>query len=448
MKLLLILATSHLRRNSLRTRLLASGIALACMLSIVLAAFEHGVVLDLVEGSTALVGGQISVVGINKPAREKVFHLAGDLTELKKVIEASVTDLERVVVRHRTPTRLIARGESIVVANTLGIDVKEDPELLRILSPAKQSAYKRGGKEVVLGDLSRLGEPGSIALFARQAKNLRVDVGDTITLRAPTLRNVENAVDVNVVAVLQDMGLITSWNALADKDTISTLLGVPRDSAGLLGVRLRNVESTEQSLAEIRSGMTKANIPSLPAMVMFEFSKRTVLEAQPWVGQKYIVASWIDELFLTNWVLDVLHYLRLGLLFVVCAVIGTGVANVSLMTTRERIPQIGVLRALGMRRGKVLLSLALEMMLLAVGTGLVGIAAGALLSQGLDAMEIVTTSKMLVNNTMSDTLRFALDWRAIVSLMSALTAVSLIGAVVGGIRSLSVEPTVAIRHVD
>ena len=71
-------------------------------------------------------------------------------------------------------------------AGLFGVNIEEERHLNQNLIPAKESDYLEGGRDEVIGDLSKLSEPKTAMIFAGQAKILGVKVGDKITLRTET----------------------------------------------------------------------------------------------------------------------------------------------------------------------------------------------------------------------------------------------------------------------
>ena len=93
---------------------------------------------------------------------------------------------------------------------------------MRQLQLAAQKDYVEEGSDEVLGDLSKLSEPGTILLFAGQAKRLEVDIGDIVTMTSESLSGRVNTVDARVVAIAKDVGFMSNWSVLSPKVSSST----------------------------------------------------------------------------------------------------------------------------------------------------------------------------------------------------------------------------------
>ena len=60
-------------------------------------------------------------------------------------------------------------------------------------------------------------------VFEKQLEKLQVKVGDAITISAQTTRGVSNTIDVRVVAIAKDVGLMSMWNVYVPGETLRTL---------------------------------------------------------------------------------------------------------------------------------------------------------------------------------------------------------------------------------
>jgi putative ABC transport system permease protein len=82
-------------------------------------------------------------------------------------------------------------------------------------------------------------------------------------------------------------------------------------------------------------------------------------------------------------ILQVLSYLLGGIAAISMLVGGVGIMNIMLVSVTERIPEIGIRRAVGARRIDILQQFLMEALMLSVFSGLLGIGASLLLIQGL-----------------------------------------------------------------
>ena len=158
-------------------------------------------------------------------------------------------------------------------------------------------------------------------------------------------------------------------------------------------------------------------------ILMLEDQEDTAEVAAKIQGPDLQVLTWEDlnALVLQLWEGGVVYYyIGYGIVFLVVA---TLIANTLLMSVFERAREIGILAALGMNRGRILLLFLVEGILL----GLLGIAVGWVLGLGAVSyltfvgiyLPITETSSMVVDFAFGTTMYggFALDQFAILSLM-------------------------------
>lgn len=119
-----------------------------------------------------------------------------------------------------------------------------------------------------------------------------------------------------------------------------------------------------------------------------------------------------------------------------------GIVNTLLMSVQERTRQIGMLRALGMSRGRVFLSIALEALILSMVGAMVAIALGLVvgLGAGPAALEMAGLDLPGLNLFEFDAVGLA------VILVSVLLA-ALVAALLPALRAARLEPMDALREV-
>ncbi len=135
------------------------------------------------------------------------------------------------------------------------------------------------------------------------------------------------------------------------------------------------------------------------------------------------------------------------LLIFIVAVAGVNLLNTMMMTVLERQKEIGVLLALGMKRGAVVRvfvfeALAFGLIGCLVGAALGSLAAHALAEHGIQLGE-GTTRKMFV--PVSSTVHALPTWDGLLFAVGVGLAVALLGALGPAIRASRVQPIVAMR---
>ena len=446
MKLALILALKHLRYSPQRTLTLAAAVMAACLISVVFTSLSNGIRASLLRSSTALIGGHINVTGVYKPRKEKSFAFIREVDRVREVL-AAVPGVEQVVERHRFAVRVAYRDKSIVVPGAMGVSIDQEGDLAAALYLGTV-ANGPDGARVQAGSLDRLKEPNSICMFERPMEMLGVKLGDTVALSTLTMRNVQNVLDAEIVCILGNVGTQSVWHVLINKETMSNVLAVPPQSTGMLSVRLHDIAQTNEVRAAVIEALKAAKFSTISQPQVLERARAAVYNSQSWSGEKLAISTWEEELWANRWVLDVMQVLHIGVLIAICTVIGIGVANASLLAARERAPQVGLLRALGMPRYKISLELIIEMCLLTMIAASAGIVLGIGATHALEALRITVDSGIYVNGAMTNKLTFQVDWRVVTTLLTLTAAVTVAGSILGALRAMQVQPTVALRHVN
>ena len=133
-----------------------------------------------------------------------------------------------------------------------------------------------------------------------------------------------------------------------------------------------------------------------------------------------------------------------GFLF---AAAGVGVVNAMLMSVRERTREIGTMRALGMRRSRVVRLFVLEGLALGVVSAIAGALAGGVVVAYLAATGIPMTVSSLAWMVGSDVLYPALVPESLLRATLSIVLLSTLAAVYPAFSASRLEPREALHHV-
>ena len=145
-----------------------------------------------------------------------------NVKEVEKTILDGLDNIDYTVIRQRGWGKIISATSRIQVS-IHGVEIDKEPGLKKRLRLAPRSLYQKNGNGKVVGDISKLSEANTVAIFAGQAKRLEVDVGDPLTLTTETLSGTVNTKDVRIVAIMKDVGFLSNWSIFADAQGLREL---------------------------------------------------------------------------------------------------------------------------------------------------------------------------------------------------------------------------------
>ncbi|TNF37326.1 MAG: ABC transporter permease [Deltaproteobacteria bacterium] len=446
MRAILKIAFHNLLQARLRTTILTLVLAGVTALLVVMGALSQGFTDTLRTNATALSSGHVNVAGWYKSKATDAWPLINDVGEIERIAKENTPGLDYVVRRDRSWAKLISRDHSFFVSPS-GIDITAERRLKSILKLAPESAYKDGGQDAPVGSFDRLVEPHTAILFASQAKRLGVGVGDYVTLTSPTGSGRTNSIDVTVVAVARDMGMMSNWNMFVPSADIHELYQTADDTSSAVMIYLDDPTEAEAVMGHLREVFAARGYTVMDHQPQAFFFKFETVAGEDWTGQKLDLTIWSDEVSYIDFMSTALDSVTAILIVILMGIIAIGIMNAMLMSVRRRTAEIGTARAIGMTRSGVLAMFVTEALLLGLFASLLGAALGALLANGIDAAQI-QPPPMVSALLMSDTLHLSVDGGQIVRAVVVFTLVTGLAAVSPAIRAARLEPVTAIHHTS
>ncbi len=432
-KSVLEIAFKSLIQHRRRTLVLGGAIALVTALMVMMLGISEGMNRTLIESSTTLMSGHVNVAGFYKPTAGQAAPVVTHTPKLLEVVKKEVPELSYVALRGRGWAKVISDTASKMIGLT-GIDVGQEVGLKQVLV-------------VKEGSLEGLAKPNTLLLFEDQAADLEVKVGDQVTLSAPTPRGINNTVDVTVVAIAKNIGLMSQFSSFMNAETLRQLYQLNEETTGALQLYLPSAEMTyvKQVEERLRGALEKAGYLVMeddPRAFFFKFENVT---REAWTGQKLDITSWRDEVSFVSWTVDLVNTLAFVVALLLLAIVGIGIMNVMWISIRERTREIGTLRAIGMQRPRVLMMFVTEGFLLGAFSTTFGALVGAGISAAINSAAIpLPISVQLV--VMSDHLIIipTVQWAliAIAFITGAVTSISLLPAFIAA----RLKPITAMGH--
>ncbi len=427
------IAARNLVKHTKRNLLLGGAIAAVTALLVLMGALTQGIRSAMLESASTLMTGHVNVGGFFKITSGTSAPLVTDYQRALEDARRLVPELDYVTVRGRGWAKAVSERSSMDLV-LAGVDVAREPGFRRVVRV----------KEGSLDDLAR---PGTVLLFEDQAKRLEVRVGDAITLSAPTARGMNNTADVRVGAIARNLGILSSFNAFLPSDTLRQLYQLNASTTGAIHLYLKDPARANQVAARLRDGLARAGWRVMDADPKPYWEKLMgKVNSEDWVGQKLDVTTWEDELTFISWILKAVLVLTGVLLFILLVIVVIGILNTLAIAIRERTREIGTLRAIGMRRGKVLWLFLMEAALLGLAGGAVGALVGVGVASGLNAARIAVPEGVQMF-LMQQHLTLTVLGRAVVGDALFVAAVTTLAAVLPAVHAARLKPVTAMHHI-
>jgi putative ABC transport system permease protein len=433
MKTLLLIAVRNLLQHGRRTLMLGGAIAAVTALLVFLTCLSSGVRQTMLNSALTVSTGHLNVGGFYKITAGQSAPLVTDYQKVQAIVEKTLPDLDFVTARGRGWARLVSDNGNMQVG-IAGVEMEHEPQLPKVLRLKE-------------GRLADLAKPGSVLIFASQAKKLGVKTGDSMVFSVLTPRGVNNTVDVRVVGVAEDMGMLTSWNVFVPMATLRALYQMNGTTTGAILVYLKDMKRIPQDVELLRKALSAAGYTVMDAGPSKAFwMKLQETAREEWTGQKLDLTVWEDEISFVSWSLKAIDGISFLLTSVLLVIIAVGIMNTLWIAIRERTREIGTLRAIGMQRPRVLAMFVLEAFCLGLAGTALGMLLGCLAALGVNALHVAVPEGAQFF-TMSSTLKFGFEPARIVGGAAVITLCTTLISIIPSLRAARMKPVSAMSHI-
>ncbi len=328
-------------RNPRRSWVLISAVAVGVFAFIGVVAYLDGMSMQLVKSAVELQGGHIQVAGHgyfeNPAVRTQVRQMPQVATILK---DASASD-----VRYASQIRaagMISSAEHSAGIAIVGVDPVQEQQVSPVPSLVTEGGW--------LTDDPAAGE---VILGAALAEQLGVRLRERIVLMVSDLDGAVNS------GAYRIRGLFTTSSRAFERSTVllhqeevRTLVGFARDAVSTVAVNIDPGQEVLAVAATLRAAL---------------------------VGMDVEVLTWMDRSPMLVMMDRMMNLVNVILVVILFSAIGFTLINSFIMVIFERIREIGIMAAGGVRPGQVRLLLFLEAAFIVVVGAAVGIAMAAAL---------------------------------------------------------------------
>jgi putative ABC transport system permease protein len=441
------IALRNLFQARTRSLLLGLAIALVTAMLVLMLSLAGGIEGNLVRSATTLSSGHVTVAGFFKSSASDGAPVVTDAARLRTILQRETQGLEIIVERQRGWAKLISPTASLQ-AGLSGVTLEQEPHLLATLDLAPEREYTKDGSDQTPGRIEDLTKPGSLVLFSNQARRLGARVGDSLTVQSETRGGQTNTIDLLVVAVVRDVGLLSNFAVLMNATDVRTLYQLNPDTTGAFWLYLQDIDDSEDVMNHLRGALAREGYTVMDHVPAPFFMKFDTVAGEDWTGQRLDLTIWRDEVSFLTWVLTAFDTVTFMLSVLLVAIIAIGIMNALYNAVRERTREIGTLRAIGMTRRQVLGLFLLEALFLGAIATTLGAAAGTGLALWLDSAEITIPVDAVRVILLSDTLHLVVRPAPTILSVLALTALTGLAAVLPAARASRLRPITAMQHAD
>ncbi|MEZ4461950.1 MAG: FtsX-like permease family protein [bacterium] len=334
----------------------------------------------------------------------------------EKVLEGAA----RSSTRCRNARRQSGRPPAVILEGLLSTSASSAAIRIYGVDPKVETEFGNTARYLVRGDFFN-NEDAPLVLGAKTAKTLNVDLGDRVVL------TVTDAHGEMQRALFYVSGVLQAGAASVDDGPAYTTLAAAQKAAGMNGITQIGVLSDEASQDAIKAAVLALNAPNTEVL--------TWQEAMP----------------------DLVGFIKLDAAFgdlygiIVFIVVVFAVMNTFLMIVMERIRELGLLAALGLKPRQIALLLIYESFLMAVVAIAIGFGLGylghfTLKTVGIDMADLYGTDVQMGGVTMVDTVvRSKINITRWVNATLSVLALVMLGAVYPAFKASRMNPSQSMR---
>ena len=372
------LAFRNLARQKKRSFLLGGAVAFGFFIVTIVDALAAGSIRNFSEQFAFLFGGNVLVGGAEKNG-EKISQVTRDDTMLREVLAESGINYQFDSKRTITYGTMIFEGKK-AQTNIFGCDFEKETYFEKIMT-------------LTNGSWDNVSNPKSIILSESVAKDLKIEVGDSLLVQLNTISGQATFGEFTLAAVSKDVSLIGSIAAYCHIQYLNELSGLAPDEFYIYSIML-NEQAEQDRAAQILEGLIAKRAPvtnrlealkTHPSNPITGINKQ--LEETEWEGTKYLVQTFNDEVPQIKQILGTVQYVSLGILVGLFLIVMIGISNTYKMVIYERIKEIGTMRAIGMKKKDAGRIFMWESVLLSVFGSLAGFIAAVI---GMSVLSLFT----------------------------------------------------------
>ncbi len=404
--MLLKLAWRNIWRNKRRSMIVIGSVMVGVIALIIIDGLNNGFLSQMLFNQVDL---NISHVQIHK----RGFHD-------NKVVQSFIPDKKKVEKILRKNGKIKHFSERVVSFGLVSSAVSSSGVFILGINPEDESKITTVSKSIIKGKYFN-GKEREIVIGSKLAEKLKVDLGGKVIALA-------NRPDGSIGSeVFRIVGIFRSPSSNFDK----TYIFVPIKTLQ----RMLGIGNNIHEFAIVTQN--------------YNLAETVRDEIKQELSDKYEVLSYHDILPLLIMQMD----LYKETMYIINMIIGLalifGIINSMLMAVFERVNEIGVLMAIGMKNGKIFSMILLESLLI----GIVGTVFGVLIGLGLNeilsaqGIDFSLFSKSLESWGIGAVIYPHLSLENLITTFLMIPFITMLGAIYPAWKAIKLEPVAAIRYV-
>ena len=336
------IAVRNLSRQKKRNLLLGGAIAFGILMITLLNSFTTGVTRNIKSGLSDLVGGHIFFSQETKREDGEIIEELRDDAPVLEELNALGYGAEGIVQRSSLQATMIFNGRE---AGQLvqGVDWERENLLQTRL------VLSTGSIEAAIAD------PRGIIISESAAEDLKVELGEVLTLRGETVTGQQNVGSFVVQGVKVDSSFLGTFDGYANIKRVNEMLNLPPESYQFLNLTLPDLGQADGVSDQIYAALSTRE-QLAPREERNNISLNLAFQdedEEPWEGSRYVVQNINDFTSAIDQISSTINNIGLGILVILIIITMVGIANTFRMVMFERVKEIGTMRAVGVQRGGV-----------------------------------------------------------------------------------------------
>ena len=356
MKSTINFSLKNLTRQKRRNAVLVAAIAFGFFVVTAIDAFTTGMVSNLENQITQLVGGNVICQGLEwlppstQGGKPQIVNIVRDRNYVKTVVDELNIKYDYYSCYTMSSGQIIFNGKK-AVAQIYGRDLEE-----KLLVESMQ--FVSGGID--------LNVKNGLIISDKTAKSLNLEVGDEVIYSSYTVYGQNTVADMKITGIMKSNSFINIMQGYCDIEDLNAIIEMPEGGYSMFSLYLRdNNKQTKAAMAlearirqdaeknpEInvtdRALAMKTNPTNIGKGIEKQVDSRN--PDNEWKGVMYGIETLYDEIPQIKTVLLIVHTVAFVILLVILLIVMIGVSNTYRMVLYERIREIGTMRALGMTR--------------------------------------------------------------------------------------------------